>query len=60
MTGLAEFLQFADRFGGQLKIGIIGLQFQFDRKALLWLKQRLQIVRSAAPGETPERGHPAL
>src|SRR6266700_6031718 len=44
--------------GLQDSLDLIRENFQFDRKALLWLKQRLQIVSSAAPAETLERGHP--
>jgi hypothetical protein len=44
--------------GLQTSFDLIRENFQFDRKALLWLKQRLQIVRTAAPGKlASERGN---
>lgn len=47
--------------GLQNSFDLIRENFQFDRRALLWLKHRLQIVRTAAPGGlAPERGNPAF
>jgi len=47
--------------GLQNSFDLIRENFQFDRKALLWLKQRLQIVRTAVPGRlAPKHGDPSI